>query len=82
MYILYITRKNYRPIKAMMNRIQALQFREESLDSTSRSELVLIDRALETLINQTVSYQKQYDENLLVQRRQLFLELMEGELGN
>ncbi|CAH1207458.1 HTH-type transcriptional activator RhaR [Paenibacillus auburnensis] len=81
LYILYITRKNYRPIQAMMNRIQALQFREESLDNTSRSELVLIDRALETLINQTVSYQKQYDENLLVQRRQLFLDLMEGEQG-
>lgn len=79
LYILYITRKNYRPIKAMMNRIQVLQFREQSLDSTSRSELVLIDRALETLINQTVDYQKQYDENLLVQRRQLFLDLMEGE---
>lgn len=81
LYILYITRKNYRPIKAMMNRIQALQFREESLDSKSRNELVLIDQALETLINQTVSYQKQYDENLLVQRRQLFLDLMEGEEG-
>jgi two-component system response regulator YesN len=82
LYILYITRKNYRPIKAMMNRIQALQFREESLDSKSRSELVLIDQALETLINQTVSYQEQYDENLLVQRRQLFLNLMEGEQGD
>ncbi|MHA6531291.1 helix-turn-helix domain-containing protein [Paenibacillus sp. BAC0078] len=79
LYILYITRKNYRPIKAMMNRIQALQFREESLDGTSRNELVLIDRALETLINQTMDYQKQYDENLLVQRRQLFLDLLEGE---
>ncbi|AIQ57074.1 helix-turn-helix domain-containing protein [Paenibacillus borealis] len=82
LYILYITRKNYRPIQAMMNRIQALQFREESLDSKSRSELVLIDQALETLINQTVSYQEQYDENLLVQRRQLFLDLMEGERGD
>jgi AraC-like DNA-binding protein len=82
LYILYITRKNYRPIKAMMSRIQALQFREESLDSKSRSELVLIDQALETLINQTVSYQEQYDENLLVQRRQLFLDLIEGEEGN
>lgn len=79
LYILYITRKNYRPIKAMMNRIQALQFREESLDSTSRNELVLIDQALETLINQTMDYQKQHDENLLVQRRQLFLDLIEGE---
>lgn len=43
---------------------------------------MLIDQALETLINQTVSYQEQYDENLLVQRRQLFLDLMEGERGD
>ncbi|MNO24495.1 HTH-type transcriptional regulator YesS [compost metagenome] len=79
LYILYITRKNYRPIQAMMNRIQALQFREEGMDVTSRNELVMIDRALETLIRQTMDYQKQHDENLLVQRRQLFLDLLEGE---
>ncbi|WP_379159995.1 helix-turn-helix transcriptional regulator [Paenibacillus sp. sgz5001063] len=79
LYILYITRKNYRPIQAMMNRIQALQFREEGMDVTSRNELVMIDQALETLIHQTMDYQKQHDENLLVQRRQLFLDLLEGE---
>lgn len=78
-YILYITRKNYRPIKAMMNRLQALQFRQEGLNAPSRNELVIIDQALESLIEQTMDYKKQHDENLLVHRRQLFLDLLEGE---
>lgn len=78
-YILYITRKNYRPIKVMLNRLEALQLRDETLQRPSGNELVLIDQALEALIAQTVDYREQYDENLLVQRRQLFLDLLEGE---
>ncbi|WP_438446960.1 helix-turn-helix domain-containing protein [Gorillibacterium sp. sgz5001074] len=78
-YMTYVTRRNYRPIRVMMNRIQALQLREDSLDREARNELQLIDRALETLIRQTMEYQEEHDENLLVQRRRLFMDLMEGE---
>ncbi|MHA7964320.1 helix-turn-helix transcriptional regulator [Paenibacillus sp. CAU 1782] len=78
-YILYITRKNYRPIKVMLNRLEALQLRDETLQNASGNELVLIDQALEALIAQTVDYRERYDENLLVQRRALFLDLLEGE---
>lgn len=80
-YILYITRKNYRPIKVMLSRIQELQLRQEPAGTgvRARNELLIIDQALENLIEQTINYQKQYDENMLVQRRQLFLNLLEGE---
>ncbi|WP_246096197.1 helix-turn-helix domain-containing protein [Paenibacillus sinopodophylli] len=76
-YIIYITRKNYRPIQVMMNRIQALQIQGGNV--AANSELVVIDHALEKLIEQTMHYEQQHHENLLVQRRQLFLDLLEGE---
>lgn len=44
-----------------------------------KDELALIDRALEHLIAQTVDYEKQHHENLLIHRRQLLVDLMEGE---
>ncbi|MDQ0172935.1 helix-turn-helix domain-containing protein [Paenibacillus tundrae] len=79
--IIYITRRNYRPIQLMMNRIQALQPRAEEDEATPsvKDELALIDRALEHLIAQTVDYEKQHHENLLIHRRQLLVDLMEGE---
>ncbi len=79
--IIYITRRNYKPIQLMMNRIQALQPRVEEDEATPsvKDELALIDRALEHLIAQTVDYEKQHHENLLIHRRQLLVDLMEGE---
>lgn len=76
LYIIYITRKNYRPIQVMMNRIQALPAR--SSDVATRDELALIDHALEQLIQQTADYEQQHHENLLIRRRQFFIDLIEG----
>ncbi|MBB6023838.1 YesN/AraC family two-component response regulator [Paenibacillus sp. JGP012] len=79
--LIYITRRNVRPIQLMMNRIQELQPRvqEEEAAPSVKDELALIDRALEHLIAQTVDYEKQHHENLLIHRRQLLVDLMEGE---
>ncbi|WP_315371391.1 helix-turn-helix domain-containing protein [Paenibacillus xylanexedens] len=79
--LIYITRRNTRPIQLIMNRIQALQPRAEENEATPsvKDELALIDRALEHLIAQTVDYEKQHHENLLIHRRQLLVDLMEGE---
>lgn len=79
--LIYITRRNTRPIQLIMNRIQALQPRAEEDEATPsvKDELALIDRALEHLIAQTVDYEKQHHENLLIHRRQLLVDLMEGE---
>ncbi|OMF17625.1 hypothetical protein BK131_06625 [Paenibacillus amylolyticus] len=79
--LVYITRRNTRPIQLIMNRIQALQPRaeEDEVAPSVKDELALIDRALEHLIAQTVDYEKQHHENLLIHRRQLLVDLMEGE---
>ncbi|QYR20326.1 AraC family transcriptional regulator [Paenibacillus sp. sptzw28] len=80
-YIIYITRRNYEPIKVMMNRIQSMQLRIED-GRPKTDELSLIDSALESLINQTMDYEKEHHENLLVRRRQLFLDMIGGERLN
>ncbi|WP_434756561.1 helix-turn-helix domain-containing protein [Paenibacillus amylolyticus] len=79
--LIYITRRNVKPMQLMMNRIQALQphVHEEDAAPSVKDELALIDRALEHLIAQTVDYEKQHHENLLIHRRQLLVDLMEGE---
>lgn len=75
-YIIYITRKNYKPIQVMMERIESLQLGGESV---RKDELSLIDHALESLIEQTVDYEQQHHENLLIRRRRLFMNWIEGE---
>lgn len=77
-YIIYITRKNYKPIRIMMNRIESIQLRSGGF-GMKLDELSLIDRTLEDLIQQTGDYEKEQRENLLVGRKQLFFEIIQGE---
>lgn len=78
-YIIYITRKNYKPIRAMMNRIESIQLGKEDGFGMKLDELSMIDQTLENLIQQTSDYEKQQWENLIISRRQLFLDLVQGE---
>lgn len=78
--LLYITKRNYRPIQLILNRIQSMQLRPDENEAASsvKDELMIIDRALERLISQTVDYEQRHHENLLVQRRQLLLDIVES----
>ncbi|WP_217593952.1 helix-turn-helix transcriptional regulator [Cohnella sp. GbtcB17] len=81
-YIVYITRKNYRPIQLVMNRLQSIQLRTDAPPS-KKDELAMIDNALTSLISRSMDYEKQYHENLLLQRSQLFVDLIGGhKLGD
>ncbi|WP_168735400.1 helix-turn-helix domain-containing protein [Cohnella fermenti] len=80
LYVVWISKRNYKPIQLMMNRIQTLQFQSDrspvKLDDLSR-----IDRALEDLIHQSVDYEQQQRENLIIERRQLLFDLVNGGLS-
>jgi two-component system response regulator YesN len=78
LYILYITRKNYKPIRLMMNRVESISLRNGEFGK-KMDELSLIDHTLENLIQKTEDYDKQRHENLLVNRRQLFHDIVHGE---
>lgn len=76
-YIIWITRRNYKPIQLMMTRIQTLQLRSDGAP-VRMDDLSRIDRALENLIHQTMDYEKEQRESSLIQRRQLFFDLIGG----
>lgn len=77
-YMIHVTHRNYRPIQAIVNQIQSFQHR-----STARSkdgdEFSFIGKVLENLMEQSVHYEKQHREDLIVRRRQFFQELIEGK---
>ncbi|MFD2660624.1 AraC family transcriptional regulator [Paenibacillus thailandensis] len=77
-YIVYITRKNYKPIRLLMNRIEHVQLTKDS-SGPDKDELSMIDQALQRLIRQTSEYENEHRENLLIARRQLFIEIVQGE---
>ncbi|AIQ51826.1 helix-turn-helix domain-containing protein [Paenibacillus sp. FSL R7-0331] len=81
LYIIYITRRNYRPIKQLMVRIQALQphGKNEPAAAANPDELALMHTALDSLVQLTTDYERERYENLMIQRRQLFLDIMGGE---
>lgn len=79
-YIIWVTRRNYKPIQMMMNRIEAIQLRSNVSGTVGMDDLTMIDRALENLIDQSLDYEKEQRESVMLQRRQLFNELIGGEL--
>ncbi|WP_025679050.1 hypothetical protein, partial [Paenibacillus massiliensis] len=78
-YIVYITRRNYKPIQIIMNRIEAHQIRTMEQSGSRMDEMKLIDGVLENLINHMMDYDKKSRENLLLQRSKLFHDLLRGE---
>ncbi|WP_127546313.1 AraC family transcriptional regulator [Paenibacillus amylolyticus] len=78
-YIVYITRRNYKPIQIIMNRIEAHQIRALENSGTRTDEMKMIDGVLENLINHMMDYDKKSRENALLQRSRLFNALLLGE---
>ncbi|MDQ0877787.1 two-component system response regulator YesN [Paenibacillus sp. V4I3] len=78
-FIFYMTRRNYRPITKMMNRLQFLQLPITDAKLTLKDDLTVISYALDNLIEQTTDYEKERRNNEHVLRRQLFRGLIEGE---
>jgi Response regulator containing CheY-like receiver domain and AraC-type DNA-binding domain len=78
-YIVWVTRRNYKPIRLMMNRIQALQLRGSDGAAVKLDDLTMIDRALENLIVQSLDHEKEQRESIVLRRRQLFNELISGQ---
>ncbi|MEO2208195.1 helix-turn-helix domain-containing protein [Paenibacillus pabuli] len=78
-YIVYITRRNYKPIQIIMNRIEAHQIRALEQSGSSVDEMKLIDGVLENLINHMMDYDEKSRENALLQRSKLFNDLLHGE---
>ncbi|MDQ0890710.1 two-component system response regulator YesN [Paenibacillus sp. V4I9] len=76
-YLIYISKRNYRPIQLMLNKLESIQLRFLPV-GREIDDLSFIGQAMEGLIEKAQHYEQQNHTNLLIRRRQLFSELING----
>ncbi|PYI57479.1 helix-turn-helix domain-containing protein [Paenibacillus flagellatus] len=80
-WIVLVTRKNYKPVQSIVDRIRyfAEQKQTELFKKESDDEFKIIGSALESLLDQAEVFQRQHEENLYYRRKTFFAEWLEGE---
>ncbi|MDD9269604.1 helix-turn-helix domain-containing protein [Paenibacillus sp. GCM10023248] len=80
-WIIYISRKNYKPIITMMSRIQKYnqQHKHATIQEPSTDELSYIDFTLSNMIEANQGYEHRAQENERYRRLRLFQQLVEGD---
>ncbi|GGF66723.1 hypothetical protein GCM10010912_09590 [Paenibacillus albidus] len=79
MWVIYVTRRNYKPIEQIVTLIQTVASQKPSgAGPAKENEFRFIQNTLERMIDQTRQYQEEYEENLLLQKKYFFQELLEG----
>ncbi|SFM17658.1 Helix-turn-helix domain-containing protein [Paenibacillus sp. 1_12] len=81
-WIFYITRQNYKPIETIMAHIyQYSQNRSNAFAGKADSdEFKFIEVGIHNLIEQSIRYEKQYEENQAYRSKHFFQELLDGNL--
>ncbi|MEK8132297.1 helix-turn-helix domain-containing protein [Paenibacillus filicis] len=78
-WMTYVTRRNYKPLEEIMDRIQLYSAsRSSKLSRKGQDEFKFIEQALDSLIDQSNTYQKMHEEDSVYRRRHFFVELLEG----
>lgn len=80
-WIVLVTRRNYKPIEAIVSRIHNYSQSKTSalIHNGKQDEFAFIESALESMLEQASSFQQQHREDLLLRRAYLFQQLMEGQ---
>lgn len=80
-WIIWVTRRNYKPIEAIVSRIQKYSQSKTSslLHGSKQDEFAFIESALESILEQSNSFQQQHREDLHLRKAYLFQQLMEGQ---
>lgn len=78
-WVIYVTRKNYKPIQQIVTLIQTFASQKQPVaGSVPDNEFRFIHTTLERMIDQTKQYQEEYEESLILQKKYFFQELLEG----
>ncbi|WP_240421031.1 AraC family transcriptional regulator [Paenibacillus periandrae] len=77
-WMTYTTRRNYKPIQEIMNRIQLYSKHRSKLSKKGQDEFKFIEQALDDLIEQSNTYEKMHVEDSVYRRKHFFFELLEG----
>lgn len=76
----YVTRRNYKPIEAILHRIDRFSTIIKSADlKNDKNEFSFIDQAIERLITNNMAFQEKRQEDLTIRRQQFLLSLINGE---
>lgn len=78
-WMMYMTKRNYEPIQTILSRVQKYTKSKSILRAGKKSdEFYFIEQALDSLIEQTDTYQEIHEQDMMVRWRLFFLELKEG----
>jgi two-component system, response regulator YesN len=78
LWIMFITKRNYKPIETIMDRIHHYTIQKSSKLTLEKDEFKFIGQALDSLIEKSQTYQRLHEEDLDIRRRQLFYDMSEG----
>lgn len=79
--IVYMTRKNYKPIERLVSRIYDFvpgKQGEAPYGSDNINEIVFIEKAIDDLIEQSNRFRRQTEEGMPLEKNRLFHELIDG----
>jgi AraC-like DNA-binding protein len=78
-WVIYVTRRNYKPIQQIVTLIETVASQKQpGMSQPKDNEFRFIQTTLEQMINQTRQYQEEHEENLILQKKYFFQELLEG----
>ncbi|WJH35240.1 hypothetical protein N6H14_04005 [Paenibacillus sp. CC-CFT747] len=78
-WVIYVTRRNYKPIQQIVTLIQTVASQKKpGPERLQENEFRFIQTTLESMIDQTRQYRQTYEENLILQKKYFFQELLEG----
>jgi len=80
-WIVYVTRRNYKPVEAIVSQVQKYTQTKTNalLHGGKQDEFAFIESALESILEQSNSFQQQHREDLLLRKAYLFQQLIEGQ---
>ncbi|CAN7308963.1 helix-turn-helix domain-containing protein [Paenibacillus sp. LjRoot153] len=76
----YVTRRNYKPIEAILHRIDRFSTTIKPADfKNDKNEFAFIDQAIERLITNNMAFQEKQQEDSTIRRQQFLQSLLNGE---
>ncbi|MFJ5761336.1 helix-turn-helix domain-containing protein [Neobacillus sp. NPDC093182] len=77
--LVYLTKRNYKPIESIVSNIHSLSLHtDKTLTKSKVNEFNIIRSAIEDLSLKSIEYQKQHEEGVNIQKKQMFYEIIEG----
>ncbi|BBH24249.1 hypothetical protein Back11_55940 [Paenibacillus baekrokdamisoli] len=82
-WMIYVSRRNYRPIRSLLNLISNVRpISAEENAARKVDDFQLIETTIEGLLDESNMLQEQHQKNMVYRKRHLFLSMMEGNANS